>query len=357
VEEELTGYLEAAATDKVRGGTHRTSTGHASRPQKALVVAQAALSIVLLAMAGMVTQSLNNLEKTNFGFQTEGRLLANLSFKAAGYEPAQLPALYEEIQDRLEAIPGVRSASLSLNSPQNLCCINLNISIGGRSESWIENVDVNFSRVSPNYFQTIGTPLLRGRGFTRQDTQAAQHVAVVDEAFAQRFFAGGDAIGQHIGLSLPGHGYDYEIVGIAGNTKYRNPAAVQRPMFFCHSHRQRTMHRPATKRLENGTMYAQSIQMRVAGEPENYEKPLRDALASVNPNLSLIHVKSYGEQVAVQFNQERLIARLTGLFSLLALALASVGLYGMTAYNVTRRTAKSESEWRWGQTAAMSSAW
>jgi ABC-type antimicrobial peptide transport system permease subunit len=92
------------------------------------------------------------------------------------------------------------------------------------------------------------------------------------------------------------------------------------------------------QRLENGTLYAQSIQLRVAGAPESYEKPLRDVLASVNPNLSFVDVKSYSEQVATRFNQQRLIARLTGLFSLLALVLASVGLYGVTAYNVTRRT-------------------
>jgi predicted permease len=321
----------------LRSGS-RTNTAHASRPQKALVVVQAALSIVLLVIAGLVTESLSNLEKTDLGFQTEGRLIANINFKAAGYEPRQLPSLYEKIQDRLETIPGVRSASLSEHSPQNLCCISLNILIGGRSESWIPNVDVGFTRVSPHYFETIGTPVLRGRAFNRQDTQAAQHVAVIDEAFAQRFFAGKDAIGQHIGLSLPGHGYDYEIVGIVGNTKYRTPAAMQLPMFFL-PYTQTTHYEPTGyQRLENGTLYAQSIQLHVAGAPENYEKSLRDVLTSINPNLSLAQVKTYSEQVAIQFNQQRLIARLTGLFSLLALVLASVGLYGVTAYNVTRRT-------------------
>jgi predicted permease len=321
----------------LRGG-HRTSTAHASRPQKVLVVAQAALSIVLLAVAGLVTKSLSNLEKADLGFQTEGRLLANLNFKAAGYEPAQLPALYEEIQDRLEALPGVKSASLSAQSPQNLCCISLDILIGGRSESWISNVDVGLNRVAPHYFETIGTPMLRGRAFTRQDTQAAQHVAVVDEAFAQRFFAGGNAIGQHIGLSLPGHGYDYEIVGIVRNTKYRTPTAVQRPMFFVPF--TQTIHYEPTgyQRLENGTLYANSIELHVAGAPESYEKALRDVLASVNPNLSLGDVKSYSEKVAERFNQERLMARLTDVYGLLALLLASVGLYGVTAYNVARRT-------------------
>src|SRR6202034_1177608 len=246
--------------------------------------------------------------------------------------------LYNQVQDRLENIPGVRSASLSENSPQNLCCISLDISIGERSESWIGNVDVNFSRVSPHYFETIGTPVLRGRPFTRQDTQASQHVAVVDDNFARRFFPGKDAIGEHIGLSLPGHGYDYEIVGVVKHAPYRNPASPSHPMFFL-PFAQSTHYEPSGyQRLESATLYAQSIQLRVAGAPESYEKSLRQVLAGINRDLSLDSVKSYSEQVAVQFNQQRLLARLTGLFSLLALVLASVGLYGVTAYNLTRRT-------------------
>jgi predicted permease len=319
-------------------GSSRSSTARASRPQKVLVVVQAALSVALLAVAGLATQSLSNLEKADMGFQTQGRLVANLNFKAAGYKPEQLPALYDQLQDRLEAIPGVRSASVSLNSPQNLCCVTVDISVGGRSETWIGDVDTAFSRVGPHYFETIGTPVLRGRAITRQDTQTSQHVAVVDEAFARRFFAGEDPIGKHFGMSQPGHGYDYEIVGVVRNTKYRSPASEPRPMFFLPFTQITQYAPPGDQRLETGTLYAQSIQLRVAGAPEGYEKALRHVLAGINPDLSLDSVKSYSEQVAVQFNQQRLIARLTGLFSLLALVLASVGLYGVTAYNVTRRT-------------------
>ena len=319
-------------------GSSRSTTARGSRPQKVLVIVQAALSIVLLAVAGLVTQSLNNLEKADLGFQTQGRLLGNINFKAAGYKPEQLAALYNQLQDRLEALPGVQSASLSLNSPQNLCCISIDISIGGRSESWIGNVDVNFSRVSPHYFETIGTPVLRGRAITRHDTQASQHVAVVDEDFARRFFPGKDAIGEHIGLSVPGHGFDYEIVGVVKNTTYRSPAAPSRPMFFVPFSQVTEYGASGDQRLETGTLYAQSIQLHVDGAPESYEKSLRQVLAGINPDLSLDSVKSYSEQVTVQFNQQRLIARLTGLFSLLALVLASVGLYGVTAYNVARRT-------------------
>jgi predicted permease len=319
-------------------GSSRSSTSHASRPQRVLVIVQAALSIVLLAVAGLVTQSLSNLERADLGFETQGRLLANINFKAAGYRPEQLPALYEQLEERLESIPGVRSASLSLNSPQNLCCVTVDISIGGRSDSWIGDVDTAFSRVGPQYFETIGTPLLRGRAITRQDTQTSQHVAVVDERFAHRFFPGEDPLGKHFGMSQPGHGYDYEIVGVVRNTKYRNPASEPRPMFFLPFTQTTEYAPPGDQRLETGTLYAQSIQLSVSGTPESYQDPLRKVLASINPNLSPLDLRSYSEQVAVQFNQQRLIARLTGLFSVLALVLASVGLYGVTAYNVTRRT-------------------
>lgn len=328
----------AKPTEGLRGNS-RSTTGHASRPQKILVIVQAALSVVLLAVAGLVTQSLRNLEKADVGFQTRGRLLADINFKAAGYEPTQLPPLYEQLQNRLEAIPGVRSASLSLNSPQNFCCVTVDISIGGRSDSWIGDVDTSFNRVSPHYFETIGTPLVRGRAITDHDTQASQHVAVVDETFAHTFFPHQDPIGKRFGMSTPVHGYDYEIVGVARNTKYRNPATAQIPMFFL-PFTQTTIAPNGDNRLETGTLYAQSILLNVVGAPESYQNLFRSALANIDPNLSPITIKSYSEQVAVQFNQERLIARLTGIFSLLALLLASVGLYGVTAYNVTRRTSE-----------------
>jgi predicted permease len=319
-------------------GASRSRTSHTSLSQKMLVVLQAAVSVVLLAVAGLVSKSLMHLERADLGFQPQGRIVGSVNFKAAGYTPDQLPALYDRIQDRLEQVPGVLSASLSLNAPQKFCCINLNVAIAGRSEKWIEDVDTIFARVSPHYFETIGTSLIRGRAFNNSDTQATPHVAVVDETFARRFFDGRNPIGQHFGLTLEGHSSDFEIVGVTKDAKYRSPASPQNPMFFL-PFSQTTAYAPSGyQRLESGTLYAQLIEMKVKGEPVAYRDTLRKVLAEIDPKLALIDVDTYTDQVALQFNQERLIARLTSLFGVLALLLASVGLYGVTAYNVARRT-------------------
>jgi len=319
-------------------GASRSRISHTSRSQKALVAIQAAISVVLLAVAGLVSESLMHLENADLGFQPQGRIIGSINFKAAGYTPDQLPALYDRIQDRLEQIPGVLNASLSLNAPQKFCCVNLNITIAGRNEKWIEDVDTIFARVTPHYFETIGTPMVKGRAFNHGDTQATPHVAVVDEGFVHRFFGDQNPIGRHFGLSLDGHSADFEIVGVTKDAKYRNPASPQNPMFFL-PFSQTTAYAPSGyQRLESGTLYAQLIEMKVNGDPAPYQDTLRKVAAEIDPKLALIHVDTYTDQVALQFNQERLIARLTSLFGVLALALASVGLYGVTAYNVARRT-------------------
>jgi predicted permease len=321
-------------------GNSRNTTTQTTLPQKILVIVQAALSTVLLVVAGLVTQSLRNLENADLGFQSDGRIIVSMNPMMAGYQPEQLPALYEQIQERLDGIPGVRSSSVSLYAPQSGCCWNGGISIAGRSDEWIKDANTTWLRVSPRYFETIGSQVLRGRPITADDTPTSQHVAVVDESFARRFFPNEDPIGKHFGgnTGAPGHDSDYEIVGVIKDTNYIGVTNKQDPMFFLPLVQTIQFSSPIYTRWENESTYAQSIELSVVNPPESFEKSIRQALASINPNLSALDIVTYSEQVARNFNQQRLVSRLTAVFSLLALLLASVGLYGVTSYNVTRRT-------------------
>jgi ABC-type antimicrobial peptide transport system permease subunit len=187
-------------------------------------------------------------------------------------------------------------------------------------------------------WRALKLPVLRGRPITDQDTPTSQRVAVVDQAFVRKFFPGEDPIGKHFGQSIPGHNSDYEIVGVIKDTNYIGITSTQAPMFFLSLVQPIQFSSPNYVRTEAQSLYAQSIQLNVASAPESYENAIRQALTSINPNLFAIDITSYSEQVARNFNQQRLISRLTDLFSLFALLLSSVGLYGVTAYNVTRRT-------------------
>ena len=311
-------------------GAGRSTSDRSRVPQKALLVLQAALSLVLLVGAGLATESLRHLENQKFGFQTAGRLMVRVDSDLTGYAPERLPSLYQELQERLAGIPGVQGASLSMYSPMEGSNWADPISIAGHP---VPPGDVFFSSlnsVSAHYFETIGTRLVRGRFIDGRDTPTSQHVAVISEAFARKYFPNEEALGQHFGIGDASHAGDYEIVGIVEDAKYidaRVPAYV-------------TAFLPLLQAHENNSNIFHDIQLLVAGSAKNLQPVIRRTLASVDPHLTVIRVTRFDEQVAENFNSDRLVARLTTLYGLLALVLACVGLYGVAAYTVTRRTSE-----------------
>jgi predicted permease len=314
-------------------GAGRSTHDRASLPQRSLVVLQVALSAVLLIGAGLLTESLRNLQDQQFGFQPQGRLIVRIDPAQAGYKPNQLYELYQQFQQRLPRIPGVLSASYSLYSPMRGDNWGLGIHIEGHPPD--ERAGTSFDRVGPHYFETIGTRLLRGHTITAQDTPTSQMVAVVNQAFARKYFPKQDPIGQHFGFGQPSNAGDFEIVGVVQDAKYqdaRRPAYATCFLPF--------LQIPKDPKLAFmiGSHYASDIELHVAGKPEKLEAAVRRTLAEINPNLTVIRMTSLKEQLAENFNQDRLIARLTELFGVVALILACVGLYGVTSYSVERRT-------------------
>lgn len=319
----------SSPVDALRGAG-RAIGGRSSKLQKSLIVVQVALSIVLLIGAGLLTKSLRNLEGQQFGFVTDGRLIVSLiSLQAAGYSEPKLPALYQRLEEAMPHIPGVLSASLSTYSPlegnnwsEYVVLQGKPPDFSGTAPSWL--------RVGPHYFQTIGTRLLEGRLIDERDGPGAPRVAVVNDAFARKYFTKENAIGQYFGMSDLGHSGDYQIVGIVEDAKYQDTRGPAYPTFFLP-----LLQVGAGEPLRG---WVSSIELHVAGRPEDLEPAVRRAIAVVDPNLTVLRMVSFDEQVGRNFNQDRLIARLAELFGVLALILACVGLYSVTAYAVARRT-------------------
>jgi macrolide transport system ATP-binding/permease protein len=319
---------QSSPADALRGAGRFTGD-RSSVVQKSLVIVQVAVSIVLLIGAGLVTESLRNLEYQHFGFVTEGRLIVNVAPSLSGYTPDKLAGLYQRLQDTLPHVPGVLSASLSWYSPLAGNNANERVYIQGKSPDYRWTAP-SWDRIGAHYFETIGTRLLQGRTIDERDTPAAPHVAVINQTFALRFFPNLNPIGQHFGMGDATHSSDYEIIGIVEDAKYQDTRGPAYATFFLP-----LLQAPPGEPVRG---WLGDIELHVAGEPENLEPAVRKSIADVDPNLTVLNMVSFGEQVARNFNQERLIARLTGLFGILALILACVGLYGVTAFGVSRRT-------------------
>jgi predicted permease len=316
-------------------GVGRSTRDRSSIPRKALVVAQVALCALLLIGAGLLTKTLRNLEDQQFGFQPQGRLIVRTNPALAGYKPDKLYGLYQQLQQRLPRIPGVVNFSYSLYSPMRGDNWNFGIHIEGHPAD--ERIGASFDRIGPHYFETLGTRLLRGRTITEEDTPTSQHVAVVNQAFVKKFLGKEDPIGKHFGMGGAKNSGDTEIVGVVEDTKYQDAREPAYPTFFMPF-----LQMPADPKLAftGASNYVGDIELKVAGKPENLEASVRRALADIDPNLTVLRMEGLPEQLARNFNQDRLIARLTEIYGVLALILACVGLYGVTAYSVARRTSE-----------------
>jgi predicted permease len=322
-------------------GANRSTRDSATLPQKILVVVQAVLSIVLLAGAGLLTRSLRNLEHQSFGFETDHRIGIVMNGPPSSYSEAQLDPLYRALQVRLAAIPGVERAALALYTPYIDNWGELVIPEGkGVPQVLDDNVGTSWDRVSTGYLEAMGQPILRGRSILEQDTGTTRNVAVVSETFAKRFFPNQDVIGKHFGLDLPQYSTAFEIVGVVRDAKYQNPGKSPRAMFYAPLAQRVAYDQPIMALIDHRSHYIESAVLKLRGSSMGIEAMIRKAFSEIDPNLTIINVQPLQQQVDTNFDQKRAVAQMTGLFGVLALLLAAVGLYGVTAYTVERRTSE-----------------
>jgi predicted permease len=314
-------------------GAHRSAGDRSSFSRNALLVLQGTLSVVLVAGAAMLARSLSNLEHQNFGFPTANRIAVQLKVPQT-YAPQRLDAVYRTLEDHLHRVPGVERIGLAGYNPFTNNW-DEDIVVAGHPVNPLSGTsDSSWDRVSTGYFEALGEPILRGRGFAQRDTNATAPVAVVNQAFVKRFFPHEDPMDKHFGINMPENANTFRIVGVVRDAKFHHPKDPAYPMFFV----------PLTQyvryELELGSDLISGVLLETHLPPGAVDPVLHKTFAELDPNFTIVSVRTLEEQVDMNFDQQRAVADLASLFGLVALVLAGVGLYGASAYNIAQRTSE-----------------
>jgi putative ABC transport system permease protein len=326
----LFGLAPALWSTRVNVGTALKDDGNGqassrSRFGNLLVVAQVALSLLLLVGAGLFLRTLRNLENLDPGFQRAGVLTMRVNPPDGVYRGTRLATLWKEILERIERLPGVRSVSLAAFNPMEGRNRVIRIHIPGYTPGSERDLDIRLNQVSSGFFSTLGMAVTQGRAFTARDDENAPRVALLNEAAARFYFGDRSPLGSRVGVKDK-DAPPYEVIGVVKDSRYQS---LREPD-------SRLIYLPVSQSLDR--LGHLTLAVRVSGKPSEIVGAAREEIRAAGSDLMLTNIATLDEQVEQSLLQERLLATLASLFGLLALLLACIGLYGVISYDVARRT-------------------
>jgi predicted permease len=303
------------------GGRGRAQTG------RILVVAQVALSLILLVGAALFVRSLHNMNTQNLGYSRDHLLMVQVDPIAAGYKGPAAAALYEKVREGLRTIPGARDVTLS-NTGLFGGDSGDRLSIEGSPVRDPEELRSRWTEVGPDYFKTLGIPVLEGREIDAADVTRGTPVCVINESFMRRFFPNSDAIGRHITDEYPTTRETFEIIGVVTDSREHRPNEEKRPRFYS------TLSHPI------GAVEEVTFLLRSSGDPANVASAVRQSIRQIDPSIPILSLRTVNEQIDRRLITERLVAQLATFFGVVALLMAAIGLYGVVSYSISRRTSE-----------------